>query len=82
VTLNMNLFWMVHGAGPANHRHASRASAVTEAERLARANPGQVFVVLEAVEAVRKVDVERVDLLDPITRSPRKQPDAWDDIPF
>ncbi|KNY20373.1 hypothetical protein [Methylobacterium sp. ARG-1] len=79
--ISMNLFWMVHGDGPANHRHGSRASAVTEAERLARANPGKVFVVLEAVEAVRKIDVERVELRQPGARTPQ-WPAAPDDIPF
>lgn len=80
--IEMNLFWMVHGDGPTNHRHASRASAVTEAERLARFNPGCVFVVLEAVEAVLKVDIERVELRHPVTGTPRKAPAEDDDIPF
>ena len=75
-------FWMVHGDGPTNYRHASRASAVTEAERLARVHPGQIFVVLEAVEAVRKVDVERVELLPPGSRLPRDPRATADDIPF
>ena len=61
--------------------YATRAEAVTEAERLARANPGRIFVVLEAVEAVRKVDVERVDLLPPGSRLPRERR-GTDDIPF
>lgn len=74
-------FWMVHGDGPTNYRHATRAEAVTEAERLARSNPGRIFVVLEAVEAVRKVDVERVDLLPPGSRLPHERRNT-DDIPF
>ena len=79
--IEMNSYWMVHGDGPTNYRHDSRASAVTEAERLARQNPGRIFVVLEAVEAIRKVDVERVEL-----RAQAKRTSGWpaapDDIPF
>lgn len=79
--IEMSPYWMVHGGGPTNYRHDTRASAVEEAERLARSNPGRVFVVLEAVEAIRKVDVERVDL-----RAPDKRASGWpatpDDIPF
>lgn len=56
------IFWMVHGDGPARYRHDSRASAEEEAYRLARANPGTAFFVLEAVSAYRKVEVERFSL--------------------
>ena len=55
-------FWMVQGTGPANHRHASRASAEAEAHRLARVNPGELFFVMEAVAAVRRRDVEYISL--------------------
>ena len=60
-------FWMVWN--PARHaptkRHPSQASAITEAERLARANPGESFFVLEA-SALRCVDgMQRVDLRPP-----------------
>lgn len=55
-------FWMVKGEGPARFCHASLAEAETEANRLARANPGHAFVVLEAVSVHRKLDVERIDL--------------------
>lgn len=43
-------FWMVwnpHGQAP-TFRHHTAKSAMTEAERLATANPGQRFHVLEA----------------------------------
>lgn len=58
-------YWLVHGDGPTNYRHPTRASADAEAERLARMNPGQVFVVLGSVEAFRKVDVERFSVCVP-----------------
>ncbi|MCJ2009789.1 hypothetical protein [Methylobacterium sp. J-092] len=73
----MKPFWMVQGSGPARFRHDTKAAATTEAERLARQHPGSVFVVMEAIEAVRKIDVQRVNLRD-------RQHD-WsvdDDIPF
>lgn len=68
----MTPFWMVHGDGPTNYRHATRAAAIAEAERLARHNPGTVFVVTESVEAIRKTDLERVTL----------RPFDHDDRPF
>jgi hypothetical protein len=49
------LVWSPTGVRPPKYRHASEQSAVTEAERLAQAHPGQLFVVLEAV-AARRVD--------------------------
>lgn len=56
-------FWMVwnpEGHAP-THRHATLERAVAEAERLARANPGQAFVVLSSVCA--RVSGElRIDL--------------------
>ncbi|PJN96848.1 hypothetical protein CNY89_00115, partial [Amaricoccus sp. HAR-UPW-R2A-40] len=55
-------FWMVKGPGPASMRHDTRGSAEREAERLARANPGQSFYVLQAVALIRKIDVERIEL--------------------
>lgn len=55
-------FWMVAGDGPASARHPSREIAEREAERLARANPGTPFFVMEAVACHRRVDVERISL--------------------
>lgn len=44
------------------YRHDTQAAAETEAERLARGNPGEHFFVLEAV-GLRVVDnMHRVDL--------------------
>ena len=75
----MKPYWLVHGDGPTNHRHASHQAALSEAERLARQHPGTVFAVLQAVDAVRKVDIERVSLrLDGRGRNI----DPNDDIPF
>jgi hypothetical protein len=45
-------FWMVLGKGEPVYRHASKADAAKEAERLARLCPGQAFTVLEAVATV------------------------------
>lgn len=57
-TQTESAFWLVWS--PAGHkspsfRHPSVQSATTEAERLATAHPGQLFVVLEPVCA-RRVD--------------------------
>jgi hypothetical protein len=58
---------------PPKHQHQSIESAINEAERLAKAHPGQQFVVLETVGA-RMVDlVQRIDL------RPVNEPD---EIPF
>lgn len=45
-------FWMVLGSGEPVFRHATRRLAEEEAERLARLNPGQTFVLLESVAEV------------------------------
>lgn len=45
-------YWLVHGHGPANHRHFSRDEAEREARRLASFNPGKTFAVLEVVAAI------------------------------
>lgn len=57
---NPQRFWMVQGDGPARYRHYTRASAETEAHRLARENPGRIFFVLETVSAVRRRDVDYI----------------------
>lgn len=46
-------FWMVWGVQRSmpRYRHTSKASARKEADRLAREAPGQLFVVLAAVDA-------------------------------
>ena len=48
----MKKFWMVYrvdGIGP-GQRHNTKESACKEADRLAAKQPGDVFVVLEAIE--------------------------------
>jgi hypothetical protein len=57
-------FWMVVGAGVPNYRHYHIDAAREEAERLARQQPNQEFVVLEAVAAVKKTDVAWEELSD------------------
>lgn len=52
-------FWMVWnetGRSP-THKHPTQASAETEAERLARSNPGQTFHVLRLVGSCCKSDL-------------------------
>lgn len=85
----MSQFWMVHGTGPCNFRHTTRQAAEREADRLARANPGTMFFVTEAISAHVKHDVERIDLRRGDARVPpdRMQSigdyDDWSgDIPF
>ena len=60
-------YWLVCRAGreplfPPNFQHSTVEAARAEAVRLARANPGVQFVVLESVSAHRAVDMEAVDL--------------------
>lgn len=64
-------FWMVWSpqGNPPRYQHPNADAAKAEAERLARANPGQEFFVLEAVSVSKRVDVE--------TRSLRKSDDPF-----
>lgn len=50
--MNRGRFWMVLGSGTPTVRHPSKQSAKNEAERLARQNPGEEFVVLESLATV------------------------------
>lgn len=66
-------FWFVwnpNGRVPV-YQHPSAKAAVAEAERLARLNSGETFVVLQSVCAVQVNDIQRTDLRPNI-----------DDIPF
>lgn len=59
-------FWMVLGPqGMPVVRHYSEAEAKKEAERLARANSGQEFVVLRSVSACIRSDVWWQDCDEP-----------------
>ncbi len=61
-TLTYKPFWFVwnpDGRSP-QFRHSREASAISEAERLARENPGHTFVVLESVCARRVDDMLRI----------------------
>ena len=58
----MKRFWMVKGPGPASVIHDNERDAEAEAERLALFHPGDQFFVMESVTAIRKLEVERIDL--------------------
>lgn len=60
-------FWLVwcEGGNSSTFMHTVKHGAVTEAERLARANPGKRFVVMQAMEA-RMVDGMQKVEYDPI----------------
>lgn len=62
------IFWIVWNPAGRNptFRHRSESAAVAEAERLARENPGQTFVVLQSVCARRTQTMECVDLSQPV----------------
>ena len=62
--MNYATFWMVwnpYGAAP-RHKHQTEASAFAEAERLARLNKGQVFVVLESIGARLVDDMVKINM--------------------
>lgn len=67
-------FWLVWNPArnewPPSARHGDYATALKEAERLARNNQGQQFIVLEAVARACKVDVEVTDLRPPTEEMP------------
>ena len=56
----MKPFWMVHGEGTREpqKRHEARESAVIEAQRLARCNPGRSFTVLRSTHTYVRRDVD------------------------
>lgn len=73
------LFWCVwcDGGGSPTVKHADFARAKAEAQRLARNNPGQRFVVLAAALAYQKRDLDEVSFV--------KDPHDWtldDEVPF
>lgn len=55
------MVWNPNGRAPA-FRHANKADAVVEAERLAHLKPGETFVVLATVCARRLDAMQRIDL--------------------
>lgn len=70
-------FWMIWcpARNPPSFMHDTEAAAETEAERLARLNPGDLFFILEAVQ------MYQVDSLKRSSLRPEK-PEASDDLPF
>lgn len=59
------MVWCPEGRAP-TVKHDTFQRAVNEAERLARANPGKQFYVLQAVELREVNDMRRVRLCDGI----------------
>lgn len=79
----MSTFWMVYGLHQKvpTARHKTEKSAVDEASRLARNNPGVQFFVLQATHNIVKRDVDIVTLSpDPYRSGPWDSGD--DGIPF
>lgn len=68
------MFWMVLGQGVPTYRHTTRASAVTEAERLSRLHRCE-FVVLQSIASVNVKDVEW-------TRHKPQQSSLDSEVPF
>lgn len=66
------MFWVVMNPedNAPKFMHRSESSATTEAERLARKNPGQVFYVMESICGRVVDDMQRIQLRQ------------IDDIPF
>lgn len=60
----MNSFWLVwnYNGGAPLVQHASYESARAEAERLARANKGLTFVVMQSATACVVDDLKIIDL--------------------
>jgi hypothetical protein len=56
---NFYLVWR-EGGGCPTFKHPDYTSAAREAERLARGNPGQEFVVIAPVMGFKKTDVEQI----------------------
>lgn len=61
---NNEPFWLVWNPArdKPQHRHSTLDGANREAERLARANPGETFIVLESVSALVVDNIQRTDL--------------------
>ena len=74
-------FWMVYNTGPYGrpplHKHPSRESADKEAQRLAKENPGQPFIVLKSMGGFRALDPK----VEPIKMTAMSDL-LGDDIPF
>jgi hypothetical protein len=65
------LVWNPAGRAPV-FKHSSEASAVAEAERLAKLNQGQQFFILQAVAMLTVTNMRRVSLT----------PAEFDETPF
>lgn len=64
--IEQKTFWMVwcpNGHAP-TVKHPYKSDAYGEAERLARNNPGQIFIVLQAIGARKVDDMVRISLTE------------------
>lgn len=78
-------FWMVFGVqrGSPTYRHTSKQAAQMEAKRLAKKHPGEMFIVLAAVDAFKAAVSEPENVR--LTKSkPRAEGECVSDdgIPF
>lgn len=71
------LVWSDDGRAP-TRKHWTKASAETEADRLATSHPGQVFTILACVGA-RLAHIQPAAKVAVVKREPRK---SDDEIPF
>ncbi|MGE4366176.1 hypothetical protein [Thermomonas sp.] len=55
------LVWNPRGHNP-RHQHSTLDGATREAERLARTNPGEMFIVMESVGALVVDNIQRINL--------------------
>lgn len=70
--MNESPFWLVwnpNGRNPA-YQHQTAHGAIVEAERLARANPGEMFIVMQSVCGRTVNDLQKIDMR------------PFDEIPF
>lgn len=62
---NSRAFWLVwnpNGKNP-QRRHDEVSAAISEAERLANQNPGEIFIVVESVCSRQVSQMQKIDFI-------------------